>query len=316
MVLFPIMEDLLVKSNLAPHDIDFLIVNCSGFCSSPSLSSIIVNKFNMRSDVKTFNLSGMGCSASMLAMTLGQNLLSIHKESNVVILSTEILTTGWYAGKERPMLVINGLFRMGGAAILLTNRKQAQKGSKYKLAWAVREQRCFNHKAYNSAIREEDSNGLTGVTLRKDILEVASDMIRAQLTALGSSMLPVTERAKFAISVVKKRFLNKAIEIYVPNFKTIVRHYCLPVSGQPVIREIGKGLRLEEREMEAAFATLHRFGNQSSSSLWHELAYTELTEAKERVKKGDRVWMLGMGTGPKCSSVVLECIRPIVGESK
>ncbi|KAJ8448659.1 hypothetical protein Cgig2_010546 [Carnegiea gigantea] len=313
MVLFPIMEDLLVKSSHCPRDIDFLIVNCSAFCSSPSLSSMIVNKFEMRSDVKTFNLSGMGCSASILAMALAQNLLLVHKESNVIILSTEILTTGLYSGKERPKLVLNCLFRMGGAAILLTNRKQARKESKYTLVRVMRDQRCFNDKAYTSAIREEDSNGLTGVTLRKDILEVASDMIRAQLSALGSSMLPITEKAKFAISILRKRFVTKATEIYVPNFKTIVRHYCLPVSGRPVIKEIGKGLRLGERELEAAFATLHRFGNQSSSSLWYELAYIE---AKKRVKKGERVWMLGMGTGPKCGSVVLECIRPIISESK
>ncbi|MCI28161.1 3-ketoacyl-CoA synthase 5-like, partial [Trifolium medium] len=57
--------------------------------------------------------------------------------------------------------------------------------------------------------------------------------------------------------------------------------------------------------------TLHRFGNQSSSSLWYELAYLE---AKEKVKKGDNIWQLGMGSGPKCCSVVLKCIRPIFGE--
>lgn len=59
--------------------------------------------------------------------------------------------------------------------------------------------------------------------------------------------------------------------------------------------------------------TLHRFGNQSSSSLWYELAYLE---AKERVKKGDKVWQLGMGSGPKCTSLVWKCVRPIVGEAQ
>lgn len=65
--------------------------------------------------------------------------------------------------------------------------------------------------------------------------------------------------------------------------------------------------------MEPALVTLHRFGNQSSSSLWYELAYLE---AKERVKKGDKVWQLGMGSGPKCTSLVWKCVRPIVGEAQ
>lgn len=97
------------------------------------------------------------------------------------------------------------------------------------------------------------------------------------------------------------------------NFKAVIQHFCLPTSGRQVIREIAKGLKLGDREMEPALMTLQRFGNQSSSSLWYELGYLE---AKERVKKGDRVWQLGMGSGPKCNSVVWECIRPIVGESK
>ncbi|KAL2920550.1 3-ketoacyl-CoA synthase 1 [Bienertia sinuspersici] len=254
----------------------------------------------------------MGCSASMIAVGLAQDLLMVYKESNVVILSTEILTTGWYSGNERPKLALNCLFRMGGAAILLTNQKQACKWSKYQLSWTSRAQWAFNNRAYKSAFREEDSKGLTGVTLNKDILEVASDMIRSQLIALGLFMLPYLEKLKFVTSIIRKKYSKKSEEIYVPNFKTIIQHFCLPVSGKPVIKEIGKGLKLGEKEMEAALATLHRFGNQSSSSLWYELAYLE---AKERVRKGERVWMLGMGSGPKCTSVVLECIRPIVGES-
>jgi 3-ketoacyl-CoA synthase len=71
-------------------------------------------------------------------------------------------------------------------------------------------------------------------------------------------------------------------------------------------------LKLGEKEIEAALMTLHRFGNQSSSSLWYELAYLE---AKEKVKKGDNVWQVGVGSGTKCCSVVLKCIRPILGES-
>lgn len=99
----------------------------------------------------------------------------------------------------------------------------------------------------------------------------------------------------------------------MPNFKLVVQHFCLPVSGKPVIREIAKGLKLGEKDMEPALMTLHRFGNQSSSSIWYELSYME---AKERVKKGDKVWQLGMGSGPKCNSLVWECIRPIMGEAQ
>jgi len=132
MVLFPVFEDLLAKTKLTPRDIDVLIVNCSGFCPAPSLSSIIVNKFRMREDIKSYTISGMGCSASALAIDITQNIFKSLKDSIAVVLSTEILSTGWYPGKEPSMLVINCLFRMGAAGILISNKKRIEKQSKIR----------------------------------------------------------------------------------------------------------------------------------------------------------------------------------------
>ncbi|XP_009804515.1 3-ketoacyl-CoA synthase 6-like [Nicotiana tabacum] len=313
MSLFTVFEDLLAKTNLSPLDIDVLIVNCSGFCPAPSLSSIIVNKFSMREDIKSYTISGMGCSASALAIDMAQNILKTHKNFNAVILSTEILSTGWYPGKEPTMLVLNCLFRMGAGAILISNKKEGKKTAKYKLLNTLRSQRSFDDKAYFSAYREEDSNGFTGVTLKRDLLQAAGETLRTNITNLGSQMLPYTEKIWFGVSVLRKMFVDKSTEIYVPNFKSVIQHFCLPTSGKPVIKEMGKGLKLGESDMEPALMTLHRFGNQSSSSLWYELAYIE---AKEKVKKGDKIWLLGMGTGTKCTSLIWECNRPIYGEAQ
>ncbi|PWA62063.1 3-ketoacyl-CoA synthase 7 [Artemisia annua] len=311
-VLFPVFEDLLSKTQLSPLDIDILIVNCSGFCPSPSLSSIIINKYSMREDIKSFNISGMGCSASALGVDMAQNLLKVHKNSNAVILSTEILSNGWYSGKDRSMMVLNCLFRTGSAAILISNKASAKRVSKYRLLYALRTQGAFDDIAYKSAIREEDDKGIIGVTLKKDVLHVAGELLRTSFQTLGSSILPLEEKIKYGFSIIRKKFLNNSRELYVPNFRKVIQHYCLPTSGKTVITEIGKKMKLKEDEVEPALMTLHRFGNQSSSSLWYELAYME---GKERVKQGERVLQLGMGSGPKCTSLVWECTRPIIGEA-
>ncbi|CAK7337132.1 unnamed protein product [Dovyalis caffra] len=313
MVLFPIMQDLLSKTKVSAPDIDILIVNCSGFCPSPSLSSIIINKFSMRDDVKSFSLSGMGCSAGAIGIDMAQNLLKVHKNSYAVVLSTEILSTGWYPGHEKSKLLINCSFRMGSAAILLTNKNEAKNLSKYKLYCSVRTQRSFEDKSYVVAVREEDSEGKIGVTMHRDVIQIVGEALKFNVTILGSQILPRLEKFWHVVSIIRKSFFDKSKEIYVPNFKSVIQHFCLPTSGRAVIREMAKGLKLGEKEVEAALMTLHRFGNQSSSSLWYELAYLE---AKEVVKKGDKVWLLGFGTGPKCCSLVWECLRPIVGESK
>ncbi|XP_028768524.1 3-ketoacyl-CoA synthase 6-like [Neltuma alba] len=313
MVLFPVVDDLLAKTKVSPLDIDILISNCSGFCPVPSLSSIIINKYSMRSDIKSYSISGMGCSASAIGIDLAKNLLSVHRNSTAVVISAEILSTGWYPGKERSKLILNCLFRMGSAAILLSNKKEMRNYSKYKVTRTLRTQRAFDDRTYFAAFREEDSQGMLGVTLKGDVFQVAGETLRSNISILSPKILPFTEKFWYVVSLLKNKMMNKTQGIHhVPNFKTAVDHFCLPCTGWPVIREIGKGLKLAESDMEAALMTLYRFGNQASSSLWYEVGYLE---AKERVKKGDKIWLIGMGSGPKCCSVVLECIRPINGEA-
>ena len=313
MVLFPVFEDLLSKTKLKPRDIDIIIVNCSGFCPEPSLSSIIINKYKMREDVKSYTLTGMGCSASAIAVDMAKNILNTRRNSNAVILSTEILSTGWYQGKEKEKLIINCMFRMGSAAVLLSNKKALKKNSKYKLLFSLRTQTASDDKAYYSAMREEDSEGFTGVTVKKESLQAFAEAVRSHLVILGSSILPLVEKLRYALCVLRKCMIDKSTEIYVPDFKSVVQHFCFPTTGKPMLRKVGKELKLGEGDMEASLMTLHRFGNQSSSSLWYVLAYME---AKENVKKGDKVWQLGLGSGYKCISLLWECVGPIVGEAQ
>ena len=57
--------------------VDILIVNCSLFNPTPSLSAMIVNHFKMKSNIVSYNLSGMGCSAGVIAISLAKELLQV-----------------------------------------------------------------------------------------------------------------------------------------------------------------------------------------------------------------------------------------------
>ena len=59
--------------------IDILIVNCSLFNPTPSLSAMLVNHFRMKSNVVSYNLSGMGCSAGVIAISLAKELLQVPR---------------------------------------------------------------------------------------------------------------------------------------------------------------------------------------------------------------------------------------------
>ncbi|KAJ9539987.1 hypothetical protein OSB04_026493 [Centaurea solstitialis] len=170
----------------------------------PSLTSRIINHYKMREDIKSFNLSGMGCSATLISINLVQNMFKTHRNKFALVLTSESIAPNWYNGNEKSMILTN---------------------------WKV---------------------GL--------------------------------------------------------NFKLGVDHFCLHPGGKAVIDGVKRSLALTEDDMEPSRMTLHRFGNTSASSLWYVLGYME---AKKRLKKGDRVLMIGFGSGFKCNSCMWEVLRDL-----
>lgn len=53
------LDQLFESTGVKPKDVDILIVNCSIFSPTPSLAAMIVNKYKMRENILSYNLSGM-----------------------------------------------------------------------------------------------------------------------------------------------------------------------------------------------------------------------------------------------------------------
>ena len=58
-VIFTCVEELLKKTKTNPKSIDFLVINCSLFSPTPSLCSMVINQFGLKSEISSYNLSGM-----------------------------------------------------------------------------------------------------------------------------------------------------------------------------------------------------------------------------------------------------------------
>ncbi|KAL1113597.1 hypothetical protein V6Z11_D02G199300 [Gossypium hirsutum] len=307
-VIFSAMDSLFKKTGLKPKDIDILIVNCSLFSPTPSLSAMVINKYKLRSNIKSFNLSGMGCSAGLISIDLARDLLQVHPNSNAVVVSTEIITPNYYQGNERAMLLPNCLFRMGGAAILLSNRRSERRRAKYRLVHVVRTHKGADDKAYRCVFEEEDKDGKVGISLSKDLMAIAGEALKSNITTIGPLVLPGSEQLLFLLTLIGRKVFNPKWKPYIPDFKLAFEHFCIHAGGRAVIDELQKNLQLSAEHVEASRMTLHRFGNTSSSSLWYEMSYLE---AKGRMKKGDRIWQIAFGSGFKCNSAVWKCNRTI-----
>ncbi|CAA7058845.1 unnamed protein product [Microthlaspi erraticum] len=304
--LFTSVEDLLMKNKLSPRSIDILITNCSLHAPTPSLSAMLINRFHMRSNIMSFNLSGMGCSAGILSVGLANDLLNVHRGSLALIVSTEALNTHWYIGKDRSMLLTNCLFRMGAAAVLMSSNDHDRGNAKYELLHVVRTNKAKDDRAYRCIYQDIDLEEKQGVSITKDVISVAGDMLKINLTSLGPLVLPYVEQLQYVIqNIICKKLKSSS---YTPNFKTAFEHFCIHTGGRAVIQAMEMNLNLTKEDVEPSKMTLHRFGNTSSSSIWYALSYLE---AKRRMKKGDRVLQIAFGSGFKCNSAVWRCIRDV-----
>ncbi|XP_074373534.1 3-ketoacyl-CoA synthase 5-like [Apium graveolens] len=224
MVIFSALDSLFLKTGLSPKDIDILVVNVSILCLIPSLSSVVINKYQMKDDVKSFNISGTGCSGSLVSISLVCDLLQVHPGYNAVVVSAEVITASYYKGKERSMLVPNCLFRMGGAAILFSN---------------------------------------LGVWLSKELMAVAGEGLKLNLTALGPLVLPAFEKLRYLVNLIARKIASHRWRPYIPDIKQAFEHFCIHAGGRAVIDGVQDSLQLSMEQVEASRSTLHRFGNTS-----------------------------------------------------
>ncbi|KAL5224741.1 hypothetical protein ABZP36_011380 [Zizania latifolia] len=307
-VIFGVVDEVLRKAAVAASDVGVLIFNSSLLSPTPSFTSLIVNRYKMRPDVVSHNLSGMGCSAGIIAIDLAKRLLQVHENTYALVVSTENITLNAYMGNNRSMLVTNTLFRVGGAAILLSNRRADRRRAKYQLIHTVRTHRGAHDQSFGCVTQEEDDAGQVGVSLSKELMVVAGEALKTNITTLGPLVLPMSEQLRFLATVVLKKVFRADVKAYLPDFKLALDHFCIHAGGRGVLDELEKSLKLSPWDMEPSRMTLYRFGNTSSSSLWYELAYCE---AKGRIRKGDRVWQIAFGSGFKCNSAVWKALRPI-----
>ncbi|KAL1213172.1 3-ketoacyl-CoA synthase 17 [Cardamine amara subsp. amara] len=84
-VIFGALDNLFENTKINPREIGVLVVNCSLFNPTPSLSAMIVNKYKLRGNVKSFNLGGMGCSAGVIAIDLASDMLQILRNTFALV---------------------------------------------------------------------------------------------------------------------------------------------------------------------------------------------------------------------------------------
>nr|DAD25963.1 TPA_asm: hypothetical protein HUJ06_027431 [Nelumbo nucifera] len=327
---FDTLEKLFYRTGISPSEVDILVVNISMLATEPDLASRIVNHYKMREEVKVYNLSGMGCSASLISINLVKTIFMSynHKKAIAVVVTSEAIGAHWYTGNDRSMLLTNCLFRSGGCSILLTNDPSLRNRAMFRLRCLVTTHLGANDEAYWCGMQQEDESGRGGFYLSKNLPKVATRALTKNHSVIAPKILPIRELLRYVVLLVSSRLLPRpdldsgsatagkgglvkaAAAAGVNLIKSSVKHFCLQACGRAVIDGVGNSLGLTEHDLEPARMALGRFGNLSASSPWYVLANME---AKKRLKRGDRILMVSLGGGFMCNSCVWEVVRELEG---
>ncbi|XP_066373659.1 3-ketoacyl-CoA synthase 20-like [Miscanthus floridulus] len=147
-----------------------------------------------------------------------------------IVVSTENITLNWYFGNDRSMLLSNCIFRIGGAAALLSNHRADTERPKYRLLHTVRTHKGAADECYGCVYQHEDGIGRVGVSWTRELMAVVGDALKTNITTLGPLVLPLSEQLKFLRSLVLHRVLrSRSVRTYIPDLPT-TRNSRLPSS--------------------------------------------------------------------------------------
>eukprot|EP00792_Barthelona_sp_PAP020_P005064 TRINITY_DN2475_c0_g6_i1.p1 TRINITY_DN2475_c0_g6~~TRINITY_DN2475_c0_g6_i1.p1 ORF type:complete len:507 (-),score=87.93 TRINITY_DN2475_c0_g6_i1:56-1576(-) len=306
-IMFSLAEDIFLDIPLKPVDIDTVIVT-SNFSPEPGLGEILAKELNMLPSVKVFTLSGLGCSGGLSSIDLAQNLLKSGSSKRILLVSTRNITNSFYFGSNRSMLIPNCLFRMNGAAQILSNQLKDRKFAKYALLHSVR---TLDTKGINpSAIREQlDVDGKLGLYLSKNLLQSSVRVVRRNLQFLAPNIIRMRDQFKFSIGYYSRKLpffgelFKKPVEW--PDFTTNIDHFCIHCGGKGVLELIQAKLRLSKSLMEPTMKSLWNYGNTSVASVWYTLDFIEKNVG---VECREKIMQIAYGAGFECCTLVWQKI--------
>eukprot|EP00884_Botryococcus_braunii_P014064 jgi/Botrbrau1/22659/Bobra.0132s0005.1 len=297
-VMYPTIDAALRNAGMKPSEVDYVLTTNSTFNPVPSLSARVCNYFKMRSDCINYSLSGHGCPSGILLIDMAKHILKANPNKVVLLVAQESILPYFYGGNKKEFLFSNVLFRSGGAAILISNRKKDARRSKYELVASVRVLKADNDEFHNCIKMREDEEGRRGVLMQTRMVKKAAEAAsRTALTRIAPRILPVSELVKAA------RDKN-----YVPDFTKGIHHLALHTAAKFVVQGVAESLRFPPEACQPCVESLFRFGNTSCASTYYVLANLE---SRRGIKRGERVLQMGMGSGFKCVISVWQARRHV-----
>lgn len=256
-------------AGLDRRDIDHLFFVTTTGVATPSIDALLVNRLNLRTNVKRTPIFGLGCLAGAAGVARAADYLRAFPDQVAVLVSVELCSlTLQREDLSIPNIVASGLFGDGAAAAVLVGENRQAIGPR------VLASRSFFYPDTEEVMGWNITNEGFGVVLSADVPKVVQEHIG-------------TDVDRF---LVENGLEKEQISSFV----------CHP-GGPKVLQAFQDVLGLPEEALALTWDSLRKVGNLSSASV---LMVLRDAMDSARPSEGSFGLMLAMGPG-FCSEIVL-----------
>ncbi|MDP5168997.1 MAG: type III polyketide synthase [Bacteroidia bacterium] len=263
-----VLRKTLLKANLQPDDIDFIItVSCTGFMI-PSVDAFLINKLRMRQDIVRLPVTEMGCAAGVSALIYADNFVRNKPGSRAAIIAVESpMSTFQHEDFSMTNMVSSAIFGDGAACAIL--------GYDEKPGPAIIDTEMFHF---------YDEIQMMGFRVRNSGFQMVLDP-------------GVPEKIQDHFDEIIHPFLAK-------NNLTIedIRHLIFHPGGKKIVQLVDELFGKLGKNIDATRAILRDYGNMSSATVLYVLK--SIMEQETAV--GEKGLMLSFGPGFSAQRVLLE----------
>jgi len=262
-------ERALEEAGLAARDIDGLVIStCTGYLC-PGLTSYVVERLGLRSDVLAFDLVGQGCAAALPNWRLADALLSAGSCRHVLSICVEVSSAAMYLDNDPGVLISACLFGDGAGAAVLSKQPNPARRS---VEW----------KAFGSLVNPAQRDAL--------LFQTQGGMLRNVLTR------PVPGLAADHADQVLLRVLRETGVA-----QTDIAAWIMHAGGRDVLIALQSRLQLTTDDLRYSANMLREYGNMSSAFVYFVLQAALCDDAAP-----GWWWMSSFGAGFSCHGALLE----------
>lgn len=260
-------ERALQQSRTHAGEIDAVLIStCTGYLC-PGLSSYVIERLGLRSNVQALDLVGQGCGAAIPNLEAARGLLAAGCQRALSI-CVEVCSAAFYLDEDPGVLISACLFADGAAAVVLA----PEAGGTRRVQWKT--SRSLIKPSDREALRFEQKAGML-----RNILTPAVPALAAQ------SVGEVFDQTLAAAGVAPKD----------------IQAWIFHPGGRDVLLALRERFKLSAHDVRWSQAVLRDCGNMSSPSVLFALQ-----AALADRPPGGLWWMSSFGAGFSCYGALLE----------